>query len=235
MQEDVANLVYPTLTYGLHLRARLERGEELVLETEQAKLKGMLLTETEARRLVDFGGDGGAPSGMTLQSFNLDDPVKDTPQGVGAFLGIRYALACWLDEIFVLDSPWSAAWNERKLEGALYGTNDRAWRFWEQAQKAERRPSRDSLEAFFLCVMLGFRGEYAEDPIRLDNWVSAARAHINRGLATDWPYPPEVEAPTHVPPRRGRDQLERMVVRGGVLLLLLIPFLVAFLIQQLGQ
>jgi hypothetical protein len=83
--------------------------------------------------------------------------------------------------------------------------------------------------------MLGFRGEYAEDPTRLDNWVSAARAHINRGLSTDWPYPPEVEAPTHVPPRHGRDRLETMVVRGGVLLLLLIPFLVAFLIQQLGQ
>jgi hypothetical protein len=74
-----------------------------------------------------------------------------------------------------------------------------------------------------------------EDPIKLDNWINAARAHINRGLTENWPYPPELEPPINVPPRRGRDMLENMVVRGGVLLLLLIPFLIAFLIQQLGQ
>src|SRR5215471_18271230 len=102
MQEDVANLVYPILTHGLRLKERLDKGEELRLEAEQATLKGMLLTETESRRWGDFGGEGEGPSGMTLQSFNIDDPIKDTPQGVGDFLGIRYALACWLDEMFVL-------------------------------------------------------------------------------------------------------------------------------------
>jgi type VI secretion system protein ImpK len=230
MQDELANLVYPVLSYGLRLKERLEDGEELDLEKEQGHLKGMLLTETEARRWVDFGGDM-EPASLANGGFAREG----APRAFEPFLGIRYALVCWLDELFILDSPWSAAWTERKLEAALYGTNDRAWRFWEQAQRAEKRPNRDALEAFFLCVMLGFRGEYTEDPVRLDNWVSAARAHINRGLTQNWPYPPELEPPINVPPRHGRDMLENMIVRGGVLLVLLIPFLVAFLIQQLGQ
>src|SRR6266852_5305509 len=60
------------------------------------------------------------------------------------FLGIRYALACWLDEVFILDSPWGRIWNERKIEEALYGTNDRAWFFWEQAQHAANRTGVDA-------------------------------------------------------------------------------------------
>lgn len=231
MQDELANLVYPILSFGLRIKDRLDRGDDLELEREQGQLKGMLLTETEARRWFDFGGDAipanlGNGGGVGMEGL---------PLGSELFLGIRFALVCWLDELFILDSPWSTAWNERKLEAALYGSNDRAWRFWEQAQRAEKRPTSDALEAYYLCVMLGFRGEYIEDPIRLDNWVNTARAHINRGLAQNWPYPPELEPPTNVPPRRGRDMLENMVVRGGVLLLILVPLLVAFLIQQLGQ
>lgn len=233
MQEELASLVYPILSYGLQLKERLDAGEQLSLSEQQSILKGMLLTETEARRWVDFGGEG-LNSSLGMQSFSLTAPTPEGPRG-GRYLGIRYALACWLDELFILDSPWSSDWNETKLEAALYGTNDRAWKFWEQAQQAEKRPTRDALEAFFLCAMLGFRGEYLEDATKLDNWIAAARAHISRGMAADWPYPPELEPPTNVPPRRGRDRLRTMVLRGGMVLVLLIPFLVAFLIQQLGR
>lgn len=230
MQDELANLTYPILSYGLTLKNRLDRGDDLELEREQGHLKGMLMSETEAQRWVDFGGDA------KLGSLgNGGVGMEGLPVAAEAFLGIRFALVCWLDELFVLDSAWSTAWNERKLEASLYGSNDRAWRFWEQAQRAEKRPNPDALEAFFLCVILGFRGEYIEDPIRLDNWINTARAHINRSLAANWPYPPELEPPINVPPRRGRDMLENMVVRGGVLLLILVPLLVAFLIQQLSQ
>ena len=66
-------------------------------------------------------------------------------------------MVCWLDELFLVDSAWDARWNESKLELALYGTNDRAWHFWEQARLADTRPGTEALSAFFLCVMLGFR------------------------------------------------------------------------------
>ena len=35
------------------------------------------------------------------------------------FLGVRYALACWLDDIFILDSVWREQWNANKMEYAL--------------------------------------------------------------------------------------------------------------------
>lgn len=230
MQEEIANLVYPIFMHGLHLKQRLDRGDALLLDDEQAKLKGLLLTETEARRWPDFGGTAEPQPSNQSQYVAMHDE-----RGMEDFLGIRYALVCWLDELFILESPWSSAWNERKLEAALYGTNDRAWKFWEQAQLAEKRSTRDTLEAFFLCVLLGFRGDYAEDRTKLENWVAAARAHIHRGLTQDWPYPPELEPPMHVPPRRGRDRLRTMLSQAGFLILVLIPFLVVFLMQQLDQ
>src|SRR5262245_39001938 len=153
MQDDLANLVYPIITTGVTLKERVDRGEDVDLEREQGRLKGMLLTETEAGRYGDFGGEAKPPT-LTNGSAGREGNAADGEP----FLGIRYALVCWLDEMFVLDSGWSEAWNERKLEGALYGTNDRAWRFWDQAKRAEKRPTADALEAFFLCVMLGFSG-----------------------------------------------------------------------------
>ena len=56
---------------------------------------------------------------------------------LGAGIGVLSARRRgWLDELFILYSSWESAWNERKLEGSLYGSNDRAWRFWEQARIA---------------------------------------------------------------------------------------------------
>src|SRR5207237_236794 len=109
MREEIANLVHPVLAYGLRLKGRLDRGEEANLETEQATLRGLLLSEGEARRWADFGGE--APTERTISP-----PAEDGVRRPERFLGVRYALACWLDEIFVLDSPWGQEWNERKLE-----------------------------------------------------------------------------------------------------------------------
>jgi type VI secretion system protein ImpK len=216
MREEIANLVYPALTRGLAVKERLERGEGLSLEVEQSALKTLLLSDSEAHHWPDFGGDVTAAA-----------PAE-------RFLGIRYVLACWLDEIFVLDSPWAAPWNEQKLEAALYGTNDRAWKFWQQARLAEKRLLGDALEVFFLCVMLGFRGDLATDPARLQTWVNATRSHVGRGLGQPWPYPAEFEPVTNVPPLRGRQRLRRTLLAGGVLLLALVPLVIAFLVQQLG-
>src|SRR3954452_8426837 len=101
MQESIAQLVHPVFTYGLQLRERLARGESPTFEIEQAALKGLLLSDIEARRYPEFGGDGDAQG-------------ESRGRGADRFLGLRYALVCWLDELFITDSPWSARWNERK-------------------------------------------------------------------------------------------------------------------------
>jgi type VI secretion system protein ImpK len=216
MQESIAHLVHPIFGYGLQLKERLDRGETLVFEIEQAALKGLLLSEIEARRWPDFGGDGSGEG-------------EGRNRGAQQFLGIRYAMVCWLDELFILDSPWSTRWNERKLEAALYGTNDRAWKFWEQAKLAEARGGRDALEVFFLCTMLGFRGEVVEEPERLRAWVAAARTQIARGKGQEWTPPPELVPPSHVPPLAGRKKILRMVATGAVLLVILVPLMALIL------
>jgi type VI secretion system protein ImpK len=225
MQEETANLVHPVLNYGLALRDRLEKGDTLNIEIEQSTLKSMLLSDVEALRWPEYGGE----TLRETRSRGDESPVETR------FLGIRYALTCWLDELFILYSPWENAWTERKLEAALYGTNDRAWKFWDQARKADTRPNLDALEALFLCVMLGFRGEMIEAPDRLKDWVATTQARLAQQHLTDWQGPPELEPATNVPPLRARERLQRMVLAGGLTLLLLIPVVVFLVVRQMGQ
>lgn len=191
MQPQINDLVYPVLSYGLSLKERLDRGEALDLPAEQGRLIGLLQGDAEARRVPDYGGDG-------------------------PFLGIRYALVCWLDEMFILGSTWGQRWTESKLETALYGTNARAVAFWNQAKLARVRPSGDAQEVFFLCVMLGFRGAAREDLPGLKAWVEEAKAQLSRGAAVEWVAPPRGNSPTDARPLHGRDRLRRALILGGI-------------------
>ncbi len=233
MRKTLANLVHPLLHFGLDLKDRLERGERPDFAVERAVLKGMLLTESEGRPQTDFSGEDG---GIGIPPITTESTAADAgPRRSDRFLGVRYALVCWLDELFVLESPWGQQWNEQKLEAELYGTNDRAWRFWEQARRAESRPEKDALEVFYLCVMLGFRGELREQPDRLRTWAAAARAMIAQVQGGEPPSAAEPDPPTRVPPLRGREQLRRMVLAGGGFLLLLIPVVAFLIVHKLGQ
>ena len=223
MQEELTQLVHSILQHGIQLKKRVMSGERLILENEQALLKKMLLSETDARRWPDYGGDATGSQGRL-------DPVGRSSASIAPFLGIRYALVCWLDEIFLVDSIWDSRWNENKLELSLYGTNDRAWRFWEQARLAETRQGTECLSAFFLCVMLGFRGDLGEDVAELQGWVENGRRRLLQGDAMHWTRPPELTPVTNVPPLRGRETLRRMVMSGGMLMLVMIPILAIFLV-----
>src|SRR5579884_2427857 len=163
MREEIANLVYPTLAYGLELRERLEYGERPDMAAEQAHLRGLLKTAAEAQRWPDYGGDG------------------------DRWLGIRYALACWVDEILTLHSPWRPQWQNHILEESLYGTRDRAWNFWAQAKRAQARPGIDAVEAYYLCVMLGFRGEGPDKPETITSWCEWVREQLAREQSRSWP------------------------------------------------
>ena len=210
MREALAHLAHPVLGHGLELRERLRRGEQPSLEAEQAVLVG-LLDEPAGRAMPDFAGE----------------PAT-------RFLGLRYALACWLDELFILDSPWASAWNEAKLEVKLYDGNDRAWRFWEQAQLAAARQSPDALEGFLLCVLLGFGGERADDPAALSGWVAATRLQLGQGRGKAWASPPGLEPATHVPPLAGRGRLRTMLIGAAFVLLALIPAIALLLARRMG-
>jgi len=225
MRQELANVVYPVLSYGLRLKDRLERGDDLNLYEEQTALKKLLRNESEARAWPDYGGQA------SLSEMDLGRAGATS----NYFLGSRYALVCWLDEIFILDSSWNRDWNEHKLETALYQLNDRAYIFWEQVRLAEARMETDALEVYYLCVMLGFRGDLRDKPEKLRAWRDAAEGQINRGQPAKWPGPQELQPTTNVPPLRGRDRLRRVMLAAGVLLGLLVPVAAFFAVNQLGK
>jgi type VI secretion system protein ImpK len=229
MRDELADLVHPVLERGLRLRERLAEGEGLSLEAEQSALLGLLRTEAEARRWPDYGGEAVGQDGQGAE------PTRAVVGrgGAGRFLGVRYALVCWLDELFVLDSPWSEQWNEFKLEAALYASNDRAWKFHEQARLAAARGPA-VLEPYLLCVMLGFRGDLGDDPERLAAWVSEARSTIHGGHPQGWVAPAALEPAARVPPLHGRRRLQRLILVAGAVLLAVLPVVAFFLVRQLA-
>jgi type VI secretion system protein ImpK len=225
MHEDIAALVHPILTRGLQLKERLDRGETPAFATERAILEGLLTAGMAG------GNHTSAPEDKP-RTIRLEGAHRRSTERL---MTVRYAMACWLDELFILESPWETRWNERKMEVTLNGTNDRAWRFWELARGPETRLDRDLLETFFLCVMLGFRGDLRDRPADLQDWVESSKAQLTgiEGLA--WTPPPELTPPTRVPPLSGSERLRKMVVAGGLVLLLLTPVVAFFLVQQLGR
>src|SRR5260370_18530054 len=143
MRDDIAKLVYAVLSHGLRLKERVARGDRPPLQVEQSALKGLLGSATQAH---PWGSDG-APIAAAMAS-------AAGGRGGGPFLGIRYGLTCWLDEILI-DSPWNAEWNEQKLEQALYFSNLRYHKFWEQARLAETIPGSHAHRGFPLCALPG--------------------------------------------------------------------------------
>lgn len=194
MKSALANLVYPILSYGLDLKERVDRGEALEVEYEQNQLIHRI-QPAEGSFVPEFVGQGN-------------------------FLGVRYALICWLDEIFILDSKWSAAWNERSLESQIYSTRDRYWKFWEQYELAKPMGT-DIVEAFYQCVMLGFRGRYGDAPDDLKAKMDDAKARVVKSLSQAWNAPSGLNVPADVPPLRARNGLRRMVLIGLATFLLL--------------
>jgi type VI secretion system protein ImpK len=218
MRTETAELVSPILRQGLRLQERLRRGEKLDLRQEQAELRKLFQTSR--------GALGTAPAPSTEESGD-------------AFLGVRYPLACWLDEVFILDpqSPWKAEWRDQTLEFALFRRRDRSFLFWEQARLAEARGDADALEVFYLCVMLGFRGDLREDPGGLHDWRESVEAILGRGWSADWTgKPPELPLPeTNVPPLRAREHLRWLLLTGSALVGLTILGTVFALVYRLGS
>jgi type VI secretion system protein ImpK len=210
MTPQFSELVHPVITYAMDLKQRLDDGDDPDLEAEQRQLIDRLRSDGEVRRLSDYTGDG------------------------SVFLGARYALTCWIDELFIVYSSWSDRWKERILEVTLYGSRDRAWKFWDQAEIALHRPNTprlstppgpDAVETFFLCVLLGFRGKYLENPAKVKDFIEEMRPQVTR--TGTWSGPREVAVTTNVEPLLGRAALGRAIgIYGGLSVVLVLVLLI---------
>ena len=204
MNDIIVRRMHDILGAGLDLKERLDRGESPSFETESARLRALVVGDAA---LAQDSGYNGELAGLAFRPDAEFDPGE-------RFLGARYALACWLDEVFILDSPtwWAERWEGNTFETALYGgTQQRAWRFWDQAQRADGpRGSPAALEAYLWCVMLGFRGSPPAD-LHPGAWVEASRKRVLAGRSSEFPAPAERDLPATVPPLRGRERFARML------------------------
>lgn len=212
MREEVARLVFPVLMAGLRYREDLCAGGADALQRDEVQrdLAALLEQTTQAKAWID-------PTSASAD-----------------FKGIGYPLACWLDEIFLAaDSPWQAAWKDARLEPALYRSVDRGTMFWRQARLAERLLEPDALEVFYLCVVLGFRGDlncpYGPRETRLQEWCDTVKARLDEAQPEEYPLPPETIPTTHVPPLTGESSFRTMLRVLVICLLLAVP-LVGFLL-----
>ena len=231
MQPALADVVHAVLLRGLDLKRRLEEGPLPSLGVEQAVLKDLLLAESETARIPEYGLDRDRPRGRL--EVGSDAPL---PTGQRDFMGVRYALVCWLDELFTRgDSEWAADWNEQKLEVELYGSNDRSWRFWQQAQLAQSRTTDDALEVFFLCVMLGFRGDLREHDEQLRRWAGSARQRLGQISEIEWPYASQLNVPVPAKPLRGRRRLRQMVMIACLAVVTVVPSFAFWVLWKVGH
>jgi type VI secretion system protein ImpK len=222
MHNRCSRLAYPVISHGLALLQRVEQGATLDVAREQAILKDLLLAdETSAR--ADSNEDAGF-DGLVVQR-----PANQS------FLGIRYALVCWLDELFTTRSSCAQEWNEHKLEVELYGSNDRAWKFWDQARIAQSRATTDALQIYYLCVMLGFRGALGAKPEQLNTWIAASRQRLGQVSEREDSLGGETTPQLCAPPLRGAARLRQMALTAWVAMLILGPLTAFYVVHQLGR
>ena len=199
MRDSLARDVLPVLRQVLLFRDQLRSGRPLDLDSVQAHLRGQL---------------------NSLQAERLD------PEN----LGVRYTVISWVDEINCMgcgDLNWQREWSNLTLEFEQYGTRDRAWRFWEQARQASRRADPDALEVFYLCMLLGFRGDLRGELGPLADWRDAVEKQIGLKQPADCPaLPHSLEEPAgDVPDLTAKKRLRWVLLSWAVVLSLLIVLL----------
>lgn len=229
MREPLAGLVTPIIRTALRTAEEFRRGTGLPFEAARELL-------VEKFRELGSQFQFGVPAGLrvnTMGEFDLLAMANSGRQQQENYLGAGYALACWVDELFTLNSPVAGQWNERKFEVEFFSTNDRAWRFWQQARLAADRTQDDDLEVFYLCAVLGFRGEWVENPAELKAWMGATRDRLLKGLKQDWAGPSALNPPTRVPLRYGKLRLKQMALIAVIATLVLCPIAAMLIARQL--
>jgi len=171
-----------------------------VIDFQDGLLRGKHPTvEEQKRELVD------------LLNRSEDKAGRTSPEVARDFELAKRALVYWIDEILIT-STWSHAqeWTNHILEFSLYRESAASVRFYEKAIEAEKRDSTDPLETFFLCLVLGFRGDLASNLEEIGRWASRVHERVTEGTKHPEQYLPE--------PPMSRQKRELRPLPGGRLL-----------------
>lgn len=210
MSTQLSRIVDPILEIGVSLLERIERNVSIDYQREHANI-----LELFARADALQGED---------RSWQL----------------ARYALAVWIDEV-CLSVPWDGAawWQNNILEMKFFQSRICNVRFFELAKQAASYRDREALDVFYCCVVLGFRGMYADPedrpkqlsnedlPATLQNWLEWA-SQLLKATA-----PPSYQAATNrivagAPPLPGRQQ--QVVWTAAAAMLIALNVALAFLV-----
>jgi len=103
------------------------------------------------------------------------------PKGESSWRRVQYALVAWIDEQCI-SLPWQGRewWKNNSLEVAFFRTKNSHNDFYVHAEEAIRKNDRNAIEAFFLCVVLGFRGVYIDLRSQDPEYVQRAKEFVNR-------------------------------------------------------
>lgn len=225
MQYNLSARVHDILQYGLATRRRLAEGADLDLGYVQVVLLDMLQFDEESLESQSWLATAPTQPPSTLDKKMSTRELKGESLTSAAYLGVRYGLVCWLDEVFTHDHAFGQRWTENKLESQLYGTNDRAWKFWQQAKLSQLRNNVAALEGFYWCVALGFRGQLREDVDKVRGWCNQVKLRLGHVPELDFPDTGESIPLQSAPPLFGRSRFCRMAVVAWFSLLVLIPLI----------
>lgn len=165
MTPEFSSAVDPVFVHVLELLERIGRGEDPPATEERARIRGWI-DQAEARL--------GQREDWKLA---------------------KYALVAWIDDLLI-DAPWEGRgwWRENALEVEMFNTRLRNEEFYVKARLASSLTSKDALEVFYLCVVLGFRGLYRDPsaaavlaaprglPADLETWARQTSAAVASGL-----------------------------------------------------
>ncbi|MEZ6138320.1 MAG: DotU family type IV/VI secretion system protein [Pirellulaceae bacterium] len=133
MRPDFSRAVDPIFLATLQFIERIERSDRLVAADERATL---------LRKIDD-----------------AENRLGGTPEWQLA----KYALCAWIDALLI-DAPWQGKgwWKDNCLEKKYFGRRDAHEAFFQRAAEASALGPKDALEVYYLAVVLGFRGFYAD-------------------------------------------------------------------------
>lgn len=213
MTPEFARAVDPIFMHVLDLLEQIERGDDPSAEDERRHVE-LLISEADAKL--------GQRDDWRLA---------------------KYGLVSWIDEMLILEAPWSGDgnryWNQNKLETGLFDTNIRATQFYVEAGKATSLPKKDALEVYYIAVTLGYQGLYRAEnaaavaaanslPLDLETWVSQTAKGIRVGQGRE-KISDTTRSPERAPPLDGALTL----IWPSLAAVVLAAVSIAFLINEL--
>ena len=150
-----------------------------------------------------------------------------------------YAYAALLDEsVLASQQPMFSGWSRQPLQEEIFGEHTAGETFYRNLEELVARPAdpetADILEVYLLCLLLGFRGRFRDDPLQVERIQDglAGRVESLRGevsLSPDWKHP----ADERVLGPRDR-WIRPLAITAGALLVLLVLVFGAYTVL-LGQ